>query len=109
LIDAGYEGGFNVSGGAYDTIAYQNANHSVRVTDDFMRAVELDSTWSTRSVVDGRTLDTMKARDLFRKIAEAAHQCGDPGMQYDTTVNAYHTCPNTARINASNPCSEYMF
>ncbi len=109
LIDAGYEGGFNVSGGAYDSIAYQNANHSVRVTDDFMKAVEKDGEWKTRSVVDGRVVETFKARELLRKISDAAHQCGDPGMQYDTTVNDYHTCPNTARINASNPCSEYMF
>jgi ribonucleoside-diphosphate reductase alpha chain len=109
LIDAGYEGGFNVAGGAYDSIAYQNANHSVRVTDEFMRAVEKGGTWSTKAIVDGAVVETMQARDLMRQIAEAAHQCGDPGMQFDTTVNAYHTCPNTARINASNPCSEYMF
>ncbi len=109
LIDAGYEGGFNVSGGAYDSIAYQNANHSVRVTDEFMYAVQKDGEWRTRAIVDGRTVETFKARELLRKISEAAHQCGDPGMQYDTTVNTYHTCPSTARINASNPCSEYMF
>jgi ribonucleoside-diphosphate reductase alpha chain len=109
LIDSGYEGGFNVAGGAYDSIAYQNANHSVRVTDDFMTAVQRDGEWKTRAIVDGRPVETFKARELLRKISEAAHQCGDPGMQYDTTVNAYHTCPNTARINASNPCSEYMF
>jgi ribonucleoside-diphosphate reductase alpha chain len=109
LIDAGYEGGFNVPGGAYDSIAYQNANHSVRVTDEFMEAVMRDGEWHTRAVTDGRTVESFKARALLRKIAEAAHQCGDPGMQFDTTVNAYHTCPNTARINASNPCSEYMF
>jgi ribonucleoside-diphosphate reductase alpha chain len=109
LIDAGYEGGFNVAGGAYDSIAYQNANHSVRVTDEFMYAVQKDGEWKTRAIVDGRPVESFKARELLRKIAEAAHQCGDPGMQYDTTVNAYHTCPNTARINASNPCSEYMF
>src|SRR5262249_33859996 len=109
LIDAGYDGGFNVAGGAYDSIGYQNANHSVRVTDEFMEAVLRDGEWKTRAVTDGRTVDTFRARELFRKIAEAAHQCGDPGMQFDTTVNAYHTCPATARINASNPCSEYMF
>jgi ribonucleoside-diphosphate reductase alpha chain len=109
LIDAGYDGGFNVAGGAYDTIAYQNANHSVRVTDEFMEAVQRDGEWRTRAILDGRAVDTFKARALLRTIAEAAHQCGDPGMQFDTTVNAYHTCPNTARINASNPCSEYMF
>ncbi|MBI4508648.1 MAG: vitamin B12-dependent ribonucleotide reductase [Deltaproteobacteria bacterium] len=109
LIDAGFDGGFNVPGGAYDSIAYQNANHSVRVTDEFMEAVLRDGEWRTRAVTDGRTVEAFKARDLLRKIAEAAHQCGDPGMQFDTTVNAYHTCPNTSRINASNPCSEYMF
>jgi len=109
LIDAGYDGGFNVPGGAYDSVGYQNANHSVRVTDDFMKAVEADGDWSTRAVVDGRVVSTMKARDLMRKIAEAAHLCGDPGMQFDTTINDWHPCIETARINASNPCSEYMF
>jgi ribonucleoside-diphosphate reductase alpha chain len=109
LIDSGYDGGFNVAGGAYDSIAYQNANHSVRVTDEFMEAVLRDGEWKTRAITDSRVVDTFKARALLRKIAEAAHQCGDPGMQFDTTVNAYHTCPSTARINASNPCSEYMF
>ncbi len=109
LIDAGYNGGFNVPGGAYDSIAYQNANHSVRVTDDFMKAVLEDSEWSTKAVRDGKVMDTFRARDLMRQIAEAAWICGDPGMQFDTTVNAWHTSPNTARINASNPCSEYMY
>jgi ribonucleoside-diphosphate reductase alpha chain len=109
LIDSGYEGGFNVPGGAYDSIGYQNANHSVRVTDEFMEAVLRDGEWRTRAVTDGHIVETFKARALLRKISEAAHQCGDPGMQFDTTVNAYHTCPETARINASNPCSEYMF
>jgi ribonucleoside-diphosphate reductase alpha chain len=109
LIDAGYDGGFNVVGGAYDSVSYQNANHSVRVTDDFMQAVLKDGEWQTHAVTDGRALDTYKARDLMRKMAEAAWICGDPGMQYDTTVNDWHPCINTARINASNPCSEYMF
>ncbi len=109
LIDAGYDGGFNVPGGAYDTIAYQNANHSVRVTDDFMDAVLKDRKWHTRAVTTGMLVDTYDAKKLFHDIAEAAHQCGDPGMQFDSTVNAWHTCPNTDRINASNPCSEYMF
>jgi len=109
LIDAGYEGGFNVPGGAYDSIAYQNANHSVRVTDDFMKAVVEGETWSTRAVTDGRAMDTYPARDLMRMIAESTWVCGDPGMQYDTTINDWHTCAATARINASNPCSEYMF
>ncbi len=109
LIDAGFEGGFNVPGGAYDSIAYQNANHSVRVTDDFMAAVEADGDWQTRARITGKPMDTYKARDLMQKIADAAWVCGDPGMQYDTTINDWHTCSNTDRIYASNPCSEYMF
>jgi ribonucleoside-diphosphate reductase alpha chain len=109
LIDAGYDGGFNVTGGAYDSVGYQNANHSVRVTDEFMNAVLRDADWHTRAVVGGRKLDTHKARHLMRKMADAAWICGDPGIQYDTTINDWHPCINTARINASNPCSEYMF
>jgi len=109
LIEAGYEGGFNIPGGAYDSIAYQNANHSVRVTDDFMQAVVEDAEWSTRAVTDGRPMATFSARELMRMIAESTWVCGDPGMQYDTTINDWHTCATTARINASNPCSEYMF
>ncbi|MCW5804232.1 MAG: vitamin B12-dependent ribonucleotide reductase [Deltaproteobacteria bacterium] len=109
LIDAGYDGGFNVVGGAYDSVNYQNANHSVRVTDDFMNAVQRDGEWSTKSVVDGRKIETHKAKELMRKMSDAAWICGDPGIQYDTTINDWHPCINTARINASNPCSEYMF
>ena len=110
LIEAGYEGAFNAPGGAYDSVQFQNANHSVRVTDDFMRAYEKDSDWHTRAVTDpNRIMGTYKARDLMHKMAESAWICGDPGMQFDTTVNDWHPCPNTARINASNPCSEYMF
>jgi ribonucleoside-diphosphate reductase alpha chain len=109
LIDAGYAGSFNVVGGAYDSIAYQNANHSVRVSDDFMRSVLADGEWSTRARISGQPMDTFKARDLMKMMADAAWVCGDPGMQYDTTINDWHTCANTARINASNPCSEYMF
>jgi ribonucleoside-diphosphate reductase alpha chain len=110
LIEAGYEGAFNAPGGAYDSVQFQNANHSVRVTDDFMRAYERDADWHTRAVTDAnRIMDTYKARDLMRRMAESAWICGDPGMQFDTTVNDWHPCPNTARINASNPCSEYMF
>jgi ribonucleoside-diphosphate reductase alpha chain len=109
LIDAGYDGSFNVKGGAYDSVFFQNANHSVRVTDDFMRAVVEDRDWHTRYVLSGETCQTYKARDLMKMMAEAAWQCGDPGMQFDTTINDWHTCSNTARINASNPCSEYMF
>jgi ribonucleoside-diphosphate reductase alpha chain len=109
LIDAGYDGAFNVKGGAYDSVYFQNANHSVRVTDEFMRAVTEDRDWQTKYVLNGEVCETFKARDLMRAMAEAAWQCGDPGLQYDTTINDWHTCPNTARINASNPCSEYMF
>jgi ribonucleoside-diphosphate reductase alpha chain len=109
LIDAGYDGGFNVPGGAYDSVYYQNANHSVRVTDEFMRAVVEDGLWQTRSVVGGRVMDELPARGILRAIAEATWICGDPGLQFDTTINDWHTCSGTARINASNPCSEYMF
>jgi len=109
LIDAGYDGSFNVRGGAYDSVFFQNANHSVRVTDEFMRAVLEDREWQTRYVLGGGVCDTFRARDLMKMMAEAAWQCGDPGMQFDTTINDWHTCSNTARINASNPCSEYMF
>jgi ribonucleoside-diphosphate reductase alpha chain len=109
LIDAGYDPGFNVPGGAYDSVQFQNANHSVRVTDEFMRAVLEDKEWATRNVHDGKPADKYRARDLMREIAESAWISGDPGMQFHTTVNNWHTCPNTAPINASNPCSEYMF
>jgi ribonucleoside-diphosphate reductase alpha chain len=109
LIDAGYDGAFNVRGGAYDSVFFQNANHSVRVTDEFMRAVIEDHEWQTKYVISGQPCETLRARDLMKMMAEAAWQCGDPGIQYDTTVNDWHTCPNTARINGSNPCSEYMF
>ena len=107
LIDAGYDGSF--TGPAYASVFFQNSNNSVRVTDDFMRAVLDDKDWTTHAVRDGSPMATYKARDLMHQIAEATHICGDPGMQFDTTVNDWHTCPNTARINASNPCSEYMF
>jgi ribonucleoside-diphosphate reductase alpha chain len=106
LIAAGYDG--SLDGPAYGSIFFQNANNSVRVTDDFMRAAIEGRPWSTRFVTTGEVAETMPARDILRGIAEATHQCGDPGMQYDTTINAWHTCPNTGRINASNPCSEYM-
>jgi len=104
LIEAGYDGGFNVRGGAYDSIYFQNANHSIRVTDAFMRAVLEDREWQLTARTDGRVLETVRARELMARITEAAWLCGDPGMQFDTTVNAWHTCPNTDRINASNPC-----
>ena len=107
LIDAGYDGSF--TGPAYASVFFQNSNNSVRVTDDFMRAVLDDSTWDTHAVRTGDVMDTYKARDMMRLIAEGTHVCGDPGMQFDTTVNEWHTCPETDRIHASNPCSEYMF
>ncbi|HLL02726.1 MAG TPA: vitamin B12-dependent ribonucleotide reductase [Myxococcaceae bacterium] len=107
LIESGYDASFN--GAAYSSVFFQNSNNSVRVTDEFMKAVVNDGAWTTRAVRDGKPMDTYRAREVFREIAEAAHLCGDPGMQFDTTVNAWHTCSATARINASNPCSEYMF
>src|SRR5262244_881756 len=107
MIDAGYDASFN--GEAYSSIFFQNSNNSVRVTDEFMNAVVADEAWTTKSVKDGRAMETFRARGLMREIAEAAHLCGDPGLQFDTTINDWHTCLNTARINASNPCSEYMF
>jgi ribonucleoside-diphosphate reductase alpha chain len=107
LIDAGYDGSF--TGPAYASVFFQNSNNSVRVTDEFMRAVLDDGEWQTHSVTTGEVMDTYRARDLMRQIANGTWVCGDPGMQFDTTVNDWHTCSNTARINASNPCSEYMF
>jgi ribonucleoside-diphosphate reductase alpha chain len=107
LIDAGYDGSFN--GVAYASIFFQNANHSVRVPDEFMKAVLDNGTWQTGAVTTGAMMETYQAREILRQIAEATHVCGDPGMQFDTTINSWHTCPNSGRINASNPCSEYMF
>ena len=107
LIEAGYDASF--TGEAYGSIFFQNGNHSVRVTDEFMQAVENDGTWQTRAVVGGEPVETLKAREVFRKMAEAAWVCGDPGIQYDTAINDWHTSSNTDRIYASNPCSEYMF
>ena len=109
LIDAGYDGGFNVPGGAYDSVFFQNANHSVRVTDEFMRAALEDREWKTHAVTTGEVMATFRAKDLLREIAEAAHVCGDPGMQYDTTINRWNPVKASGRIDASNPCSEYMF
>jgi ribonucleoside-diphosphate reductase alpha chain len=107
LIAAGYESDFN--GEAYRTVSGQNSNNSVRVTDDFMRAALTGGKWQTRARTTGQVVDTYDATTLWNKVANAAWTCADPGVQYDTTINAWHTCPNTARINASNPCSEYMF
>jgi ribonucleoside-diphosphate reductase alpha chain len=108
LIEMGYDGS-SPDSPAYSSIFFQNANNSVRVTDEFMTAVERDQEFSTRAVKDRQPMQTHRARELMRKIAEATWWCGDPGMQYDTTINKWHTSKNTDRINASNPCSEYMF
>ena len=107
LISAGYDPSFN--GPAYSSVFFQNSNNSVRVTDEFMRAAVEDRPWSTRAVTTGDVVENHRARDLLQMMAESAHVCGDPGIQFDTTVNDWHTCAGTDRINASNPCSEYMF
>ena len=107
LISAGYDPSFN--GPAYSSVFFQNSNNSVRVTDEFMQAAVEDRQWSTRAVTTGDIVENHRARDLLQMMAESAHVCGDPGIQFDTTVNDWHTCAGTDRINASNPCSEYMF
>jgi ribonucleoside-diphosphate reductase alpha chain len=107
LIDAGYDS--SLDGDAYGSIFFQNANNSVRATDEFMQAVVNDTDWWTKGVSTGQPVNRYKARELMSQIAEATHQCGDPGMQFDTTINRWHTSKTTGRINASNPCSEYMF
>jgi ribonucleoside-diphosphate reductase alpha chain len=107
LIEAGYEANFN--GEAYSSVMFQNANLSVRVTDAFLRNVESGGDWTTRAVTTGRPMDTYPARTLMDAIAEGTWLCGDPGLQYEDTIQRWHTCPNTAPINSSNPCSEYMF
>ena len=109
LIEAGFEAGFNIPGGAYDSVQFQNANHSVRVTDEFMRAVEEDADWLTHAVTDGRPLDRYQAREVWKAVAEAAWICGDPGLQFDTTIQDWNCVPNSGRINATNPCSEFVF
>ncbi len=109
LMREGYDGSSGPDSEAYSSIFFQNANNSVRVTDEFMRAYEKDGEFTTYTVKDHKPVKTYKAREIMHKIAEATWQCGDPGMQYDTTINKWHTSKNTARINASNPCSEYMF
>ncbi len=106
LRDAGFD--MDLDGKDAYSIQYQNANNSVRVTDEFMRAHEQDQDWKLKAVLSGETVDTIRARELMREIAQAAWECADPGMQYDTTINEWHTCPASGRINASNPCSEYM-
>jgi ribonucleoside-diphosphate reductase alpha chain len=108
LIQAGYDGS-GPDSEAYSSIFFQNANNSVRVSDEFMRAYESDGEFTTYTVKGHDPVETYKAREIMRKIAEATWLCGDPGMQFDTTINRWHTSKNTGRINASNPCSEYMF
>jgi len=109
LIEEGYDGGFNVPGGAYDSVFFQNANHSVRVTDEFMGAAGIGGAWETKAVTTGDVVDTLRADEVLREMADAAHLCGDPGIQYDSTINRWNPVKNSGRINSSNPCSEYMF
>jgi len=106
LRDAGFD--MSIDGDGFKSIQYQNANNSVRVTDEFMQAVEEDREWQLVARSTGETVETVSARELMRELSEAAYRCADPGMQYDTTINRWHTSPNSGRINASNPCSEYM-
>ncbi|HET6790411.1 MAG TPA: vitamin B12-dependent ribonucleotide reductase, partial [Actinomycetota bacterium] len=106
LRDAGFD--MDLDGKDSHSTQYQNANNSVRVTDEFMRAFEQDQDWKLKAVLSGETVESTRARDLMRDIAQAAWECADPGMQYDTTINEWHTCPASGRINGSNPCSEYM-
>lgn len=108
LIEQGYEGGFNVVGGAYDSVFFQNSNFSVRATDEFMNAALNGLTFTTKRRLDGSVFENVDARDLLMNVAKGTWVCGDPGLQFDTTINDWHTCPNAGRINASNPCSEYM-
>src|SRR5262249_12634219 len=104
--DAGFD--MSIDGDGFHSIQYQNANNSVRVTDEFMRAVEADTGWQLTARTTGEPVAEIPARKLMGQIAEAAWGCADPGCQYDTTINRWHTCPQSGRINASNPCSEYM-
>ncbi|HQH27376.1 MAG TPA: vitamin B12-dependent ribonucleotide reductase, partial [Oligoflexia bacterium] len=108
LIEQGYDGGFNVAGGAYDSVFFQNSNLSVRATDEFMIAAMNGSKFPTRKRTDGSAVEQLDAKELLHRIAENTWICGDPGLQFDTTINDWHTCANSGRINASNPCSEYM-
>ena len=107
LIEAGYSGEYNSE--AYDSVMFQNSNLSVRVTDEFLQAAEKDDVWITHAVTSGEKLGEHSARELMQLIAEGTRICGDPGVQYHSTINRWHTCPNSGAINASNPCSEYMF
>ncbi len=106
LRDAGFD--MSIDGDGFTSIQYQNANNSVRVTDEFMERAERGEDWETKARVSGETVETLDARDVLRQIADAAWRCADPGVQYDSTINDWHTCPASGRINASNPCSEYM-
>ena len=106
LSEAGFD--MDVDGRDAFSVQYQNANNSVRVTDEFMQAVVSDADWDLTAVTTGEVMRTVKARDLWRQIAAAAWECADPGIQFDTTINRWHTVANTGRINASNPCSEYL-
>ncbi|MEX0657801.1 MAG: hypothetical protein WD080_01575, partial [Egibacteraceae bacterium] len=106
LREAGFD--MDLDGKDSGSVQYQNANNSVRVTDEFMAAVEADADFALKAVTTGEALKTVKARELMRQIAQAAWECADPGVQYDTTINDWHTTPNAGRINGSNPCSEYM-
>ncbi len=108
LIEAGYSSSFGESGSAYDFAAFQNANLSVRLTDEFMQAEGEGKTYWTKRVLDGKACEELSAPEVLKAIAEGTHACGDPGVQFDTTINKWHTCPNSGRINGSNPCSEYM-
>lgn len=107
LIDAGYDPA--IDGEAYASIFFQNSNNSVRVTDEFMKAVENDEEWKTKAVTTGDTMETLRARDVMNKICQAAWECGDPGLQFDTTINNWNTSSNSGRINASNPCVEFSY
>src|SRR5687768_8261396 len=106
LRDAGFD--MSIDGDGFTSIQYQNANNSVRVTDEFMKAVEAGEDWELKARIDGSTTKTLPARELMNQIADAAWRCADPGVQYDTIINRWHTSPESGRINASNPCSEYM-
>jgi ribonucleoside-diphosphate reductase alpha chain len=107
LIKSGYDN--SMDGEAYSSIFFQNANNSVRVNDEFVQAVLDDKNWETKAIITGQTVQILRARDLLRQISAAAWECGDPGLQFDSTINRWNTCPNSGRINASNPCSEFMF
>jgi ribonucleoside-diphosphate reductase alpha chain len=107
LIEQGYDGSFN--GEAYGSVMYQNENLTVRVSDEFMEAALAGREWTTVRVTDGKPCEKKDARTMLRKIAEGTHVCGDPGMQFESTIHKWHTCKGTARQNSTNPCSEYLF